>query len=132
MRKLLCVLSLAGAAALTASTAQAAYYYPVTVYPQYPVRTPAETTTGVVAGTAVGVGVSEGWFGSTVAGAALPAGAAGAAAVGGVAGIGAIALIDAATQPCRGFAALFGLNHGACVDGHYVGYGPRTRYRQPG
>lgn len=129
MRKLLSVLSLAAAAVFTASAAQAAYYYPVTVYPQYPARVQAETTTGVIAGTAIGVGVSEGWFGSTVAGAALPASAAGAAAVGGVAGIGAIALIDAATQPCRGFAALFGLNHGACVNGQYVGYGPRPRVR---
>jgi hypothetical protein len=130
MRKLLYALSIAAAAALTASTAQAAYYYPVTVYPAS--RAPAETTTGVAAGTVVGVGVSEGWWGASVAGAALPATAAGAAAVGGVAGIGAIALIDAATQPCRGFAALFGLNHGACVDGHYVGYGPHVRYRRHG
>ena len=51
----------------------------------------------------------------------LPTTAAGAAAVGGVAGVGAVALIDAAVQPCRGFHALFGMNHDECVNGVYVG-----------
>ena len=53
---------------------------------------------------------------------------AGAAVAGGVAGVGTIALIDAAVQPCAGFHALFGMNHGACVNGQYVGYdAPRHR-----
>ena len=82
---------------------------------------------GVVAGTVVGLGLTEGWWGAapTLGGAALPTTAAGAAVVGGVAGIGTLALIDAAAQPCRGFQALFGFNKEACVDGQFVGYGPR-------
>jgi hypothetical protein len=127
MRRIFCVLSLAAAAALSASTAQAAYYYP---YPAYNKKS-AELAAGAVGGTIAGVGVSQGWWGAAAA-AALPTTAAGAAAVGGVSGIGTVALIDAATEPCRGFAALFGLNRGACVDGHYVGYGPRAHYRQRG
>jgi hypothetical protein len=82
---------------------------------------------GVAAGTVVGVGLYEGWFSADAATIPIfPATAAGAATVGGVAGIGTIAMIDAATQPCRGFNALFGLNKGACVNGEYVGYGPRV------
>jgi|SRR5690242_8538381 hypothetical protein len=95
----------------------------VTVYGDYNPAAPAEVTTGAVAGTAVGVGVSEGWFGSTVAGAAIPAGTAGAVAAGGVAGVGAAAGIDAIVQPCRGFQALFGMNKDACVNGNFVGHG---------
>jgi hypothetical protein len=82
------------------------------------------------AGTVVGLGVSEGWWGATVAGTALPTSVAGAAAVGGVAGIGTVALIDAFTQPCYGFAALFDVNSGACVNGQYVGYQPRRVIRR--
>jgi hypothetical protein len=130
MRKILCVLSLAAAAALTASTAQAAegYYYP---YPAHD-RTAGEFGAGVVGGTIAGVGVSQGWWGATVAGAALPTTAAGAAAIGGVVGIGTVAVLDAALEPCRGFAAVFGLNKDACVDGHYVGYGPHPRAHERG
>ena len=86
---------------------------------------------GLAAGTVVGVGLYNGWFGAapTIAGGALPTTAAGAAAMGGVAGIGAVALIDGVAQPCRGFHALFGANREACVDGQYVGYAPRpARY----
>ncbi len=75
---------------------------------------------GVAAGTTVGVGVSEGW-GTAAATAALPATAVGAAAVGGVAGMGTVAAIDAMLEPCRGFAAMFNLSQGECVNGHYVG-----------
>jgi hypothetical protein len=68
----------------------------------------APVATGAVAGTVVGVGVSEAWFGSTVAGASLTGGAAAAATAGGVAGIAAIALIHSVTTPCHGF--LIGLD----------------------
>jgi hypothetical protein len=72
---------------------------------------------GIVGGTAIGLGVSEGWWGATVAGTtALPASTAGAAAVGGVAGIGGIALVDAAIQPCAGFHAMFLLNKQYCAE----------------
>ena len=89
-------------------------------YPQAPAD-PAAPIAGAAVGTAVGVGVYNGWFGSTLAGAALPTSTAGAVAFGGVAGIGTIALIHAATTPCRGFHALF--NMGGCVNGQFVGYG---------
>jgi hypothetical protein len=96
----------------------------VTVYGDYNPAAPAEVTTGAVAGTAVGVGVSEGWFGASGAigsSSAVAASTAGAATVGGVAGVGTVAALDAVIQPCRGFSALFGANKGACVNGHYVG-----------
>lgn len=127
MRKTLCMISLAVAAALATSTAEAAPYVDA---PNY--AAPAEATVGVIGGTVIGLGISEGWWGSTAAGATLPTTAAGAAALGGVAGIGAVAVVDAAVQPCRGFHAMFALNHGACENGHYVGYGPRVRYRRHG
>ena len=84
---------------------------------------------GAAVGTAVGVGLANGWYGAApaIAGTALPTTAAGAAAVGGVAGIGTVALIDGVVQPCRGFHALFGANREACVDGQYVGYAPRAQ-----
>jgi len=69
---------------------------------------------GVAAGTAFGLGISEGWWGAA-AGAALPATTAGAAAAGGVAGIGAVALVDAALQPCAGFHAMLDLNEQYCA-----------------
>ncbi len=95
---------------------------------------PAATTTGVAAGTVVGVGLTQGWWGSSAAAAALPASAAGAAVAGGVAGVGTIAMIDAATQPCRGFRALFSPfvpGPSGCANGEFVGYrvaeGPARR-----
>jgi hypothetical protein len=81
---------------------------------------------GAAAGTVLGVGLYNGWFSADAATIPIfPATAAGAAVSGGVVGVGTIALIDASVQPCRGFHALFGLNHGACADGEYVGYGAR-------
>jgi hypothetical protein len=88
----------------------------------------AELGTGAVAGTVVGLGVSEGWWGSTIGGAALPTTVAGAATVGGVAGVGTVAFLDSVIQPCRGFHALFGANRDACVNGEYVGYQPGPRH----
>ena len=87
----------------------------------------AEVAAGAVVGTVAGVGLYNGWWGSSATAAALGATAATSAAVGGVAGVGAIALIDAAIQPCRGFNALFGLNRDACWNGEYVGHRPRSR-----
>ncbi len=107
-----------------------AYDYAPPAYRHNDARVAAPAA-GVVGGTVAGVGVSEGWWG-TAATAALPTTAAGAAAVGGVAGIGAIAAVDFMLEPCRGFAAMFDLSDGECVNGHYVGYAqpPRPhRYR---
>lgn len=95
----------------------------------YPAHTVAPVA-GVVSGTVLGLGTSEGWWGSTVAGVALPTTVAGAAVVGGVAGVGTVALVDAALEPCRGFAAMFNLSHGECVDGHYVGDAPSRPVRR--
>jgi hypothetical protein len=80
---------------------------------------------GAAAGTAVGVGLYNGWYGSSAFIGSLPTTAAGAATVGGVAGVGTVAAIDSVFQPCRGFHALFGANKDACVNGDYVGYTPR-------
>lgn len=110
MRKLVCALSLAAATTLAVSSAQAAPEY---TYQDASGATAA--TVGVVGGTVFGLGLSEGWFGPTLAGATFPTTVAGAAAVGGVAGIGGIALVDAALQPCRGFHAMFGLNREYCA-----------------
>lgn len=90
----------------------------VTVYGDYNPAAPAEVTGGAIAGTAVGVGVSEGWFGASGAlgsSSAVAASTAGAATVGGVAGVGTVAAIDSVIQPCRGYQALFGLNQAACA-----------------
>ncbi len=124
MRKVLSVMAIAAATAIAVPAAsQAAPVYPSTA-------APAAVGAGVATGTVIGLGVSQGWWGATAAGAALPTSVAGAAAVGGVAGVGTIALIDAFTQPCRGFAALFDVNSGACVNGQYVGYQPRRVIRR--
>ena len=108
MRKALYAVSIAAIAAALATPSLAEPRYPDYVAP------PA----GAVGGTVVGLGLSEGWWGSSaaVAGTALPATVAGAAAVGGVAGIGGAALIDAAIQPCRGFQAMLLMNEQYCAD----------------
>lgn len=104
------------AATLTATGAQATRYdhhhHPlhVHVYKTRNHATPVDISLGVVGGTLAGVGISQDWWGATSAGVALPTTAAGAAAV-----------VDAVLQPCFGLQALFGLNHGACENGHYVG-----------
>lgn len=87
--------------------------------------TTGEVVAGAAVGTAVGVGVYQGWYGSGMTATALGATAGTAAVAGGIAGVGTIALIDAVIQPCRGFHAILGLNSGACANGEYVGYGPR-------
>jgi hypothetical protein len=123
MRKILPILTFAAAAAL----ATPALAEPDAINPNYgPTYYGAGPVLGgAVVGTAVGVGIYEGWFGTSAAVTALPTSAVGSAAVGGVAGIGTVALLDAAIQPCRGFHALLDLSHGQCVNGEYVGYAPR-------
>lgn len=117
MRKMLFAIPLA--AAVLATPALAQDYAPGPYYPAGPV------VAGAAVGTVAGVGLYNGWWGTSAAISAFPATAAGAAATGGVVGVGTIALIDAAVQPCRGFHALFGLNRDECVNGQYVGYQPR-------
>jgi hypothetical protein len=87
---------------------------------------------GATVGTLVGVGLYKSWFSGSFA-ASLPASAAGAATAGFVAGVATIALIDAATQPCKGFRALFSPFYNqpsGCVNGKYVGYAPRKKAKR--
>jgi hypothetical protein len=122
MRKILPILSIVAVAAL----ATPALAEPETVNPNYgSAYAVAPAAGGVAVGTVVGVGLYEGWFGTSAAVAVIPAALAGAATVGGVAGVGTVVLIDAAVQPCRGFHALLGMNEHECVNGEYVGDAPR-------
>jgi len=102
MRSTMLALSIVAAAALSTSASAQQRHDP------YDSTAAAPVAVGAVTGTVVGVGVSEAWFGSTVAGASLTGGAAGAAIAGGVAGIAAIVLIHSVTTPCQGF--LIGLD----------------------
>lgn len=123
MRKALCALPIV-AAAVFATPALAQPYE----YNDYAdARAAAPWVAGTAAGTAVALGAYHGWYTSWgAAGAALPTTAVGAAAVGGVAAIGTVAFVDGWMHPCRGFQALFDLNHGRCVNGQYVGDMPRS------
>lgn len=119
------LMAVAAAGILMSSSAFAAPYR----HHRYDPVAPAAVGTGAVVGTVAGVGAYNTWFGSSVAATALPTTAAGAVAVGGIAGIGTVVLIGAATEPCGGFHALFGMNKDACVDGHYVGPGNAPQAR---
>src|SRR5262249_48318214 len=85
----------------------------------------AELTAGAATGAVVGVGLANGWFGSGTALRRAAGTTAGAGGGGGGAGRGTVAALDGVVEPCSGFHALFGANHGACVNGQYVGYAPR-------
>lgn len=115
MRSIFKVLAVAATAAALSTPALAQM-----VDDRYPQQAYVAPVAGVAVGTVVGVGLYEGWFGSTTVIPALPATAAGAAAAGGVAGIGTVAAIDMVTQPCAGLNAFFGLNKAHCVNGQYV------------
>lgn len=126
MRKTITAVSFAALTAIALATPAMAQ--PRDTY--YPPENYAAPIAGAAVGTAVGVGLYNGWYGTTpaIAGSVLPTTVAGAVAVGGVAGIGTVALIDGVIQPCHGFQALFGANKDACVNGEYVGYAPPTRH----
>lgn len=124
MRKTLFALTAIGAMAMTApAMAQSKRDY-------NPAAGPA-LATGAVVGTAVGVSQYNGWwgnrwFGGTSLGSGLERTFAGSLATGFVTGVGTVVLIDAATQPCRGFRALFAPLRGAdhargCRGGEWVG-----------
>lgn len=123
MRKTLLILSAAATVAMTAPASAQTRYAPA--YPAWP------WVAGAAVGTAVGVGLYKGWYSGSFA-ASLPSSAAGAATSGFVAGVGTVALIDAATQPCKGFRALlspFAASPSGCVNGEYAGYVPRRARR---
>lgn len=122
MRKSLLVLTAAGALATTApAMAQPRDYNP---------GAPAAMGTGAVVGTAVGVGHYNRWWGNRWAKTnifpGLERSAAASATAGFIAGVATVAFIDAATQPCRGFRALFapfrGPDHArGCRGGEWIG-----------
>jgi len=124
MRKLITALSVAAIAAAALATPAMAR---MDNYRGSPVA--AEAVTGAAVGTALGIGLYQGWYGSGVLATSLGATAGTAAVVGGVAGVGTVALLDAAIKPCTGFHALFGMNRDECANGEYVGYAPRRAYR---
>lgn len=125
MNKFLPALTIAAAAALATPALAAPYYSMTDENPNYVTGYYVAPVAGAAAGTVVGVGLYNGWLGTSAAVTALPATVVGAAAVGGVAGVGTLVLIDAAVEPCRGFHALLDMSHGQCVNGEWVGYGPR-------
>ena len=75
---------------------------------------------GIATGTIIGVGLYNGWLGSSALATSLGSTALSSGVAGGVAGVGAAALIHAAVTPCTGFHALFGGQ--GCVNGQYVGH----------
>lgn len=121
MRKALYALPIAAAAAFAMPAMAQPAYGPGGPYPYEPYVAAAPWVAGAAVGTTVALGAYNGWFAGQFAGTSAAA-TAGAAALGGTAAIGAVALTDALLQPCRGFHAMFGLNHGACENGQYVGY----------
>lgn len=129
MRRALFALPLAAAAAF--ATPALAQPYGYNDYAYNDAAAAAPWVAGTAAGTTLALGAYNGWF-TGAAGAALPTSAVGAAAVGGVAAIGTVAFVDGWMHPCRGFQALFDLNHGRCVNGQYVGdQRERVSYREP-
>ena len=126
MRRFLPALTIAATAAL----ATPALAYPDDRYPVEP--NVVAPVAGAAVGTAVGVGLYNGWFSSSSAFvAAAPATAAGAAAVGGVAGIGTFALVDAFTHHCRGF-GIFVTPRNECINGVWIGDLPQRQVRRRG
>jgi hypothetical protein len=120
MQKVLVTLSAAAAALTLATSASAQDRYARNPAPY------AAPVVGAAAGTAVGLGLYNGWW----ANAAWPTTALGSAAAGFVVGAGTVAVIHAATTPCQGFHFLFGaFNNSAneCVNGRWVGPGARVQ-----
>lgn len=121
MRKTLLALTAAGAVVMTAPA----------MAQNYNRAAPAAAGAGVVVGTAAGVSQYNGWWGNrwfsnTSLGSGLERSFAGSLATGIVTGVATTALIDASTQPCRGFRALFAPFRGAdhargCRSGEWVG-----------
>jgi hypothetical protein len=120
MRKTLLALTAASAVAMSAPA----------LAQNYNRSAPAAVGTGAVVGTVVGVGHHEKWWGNRWARTNIFPGLersfAASATAGFVTGVATVALVDAATQPCRGFRALFapfrGTDHArGCRGGEWVG-----------
>lgn len=122
MRKVVMILSAVAALAVATPASAKTKYAPA--YPW---------VAGAAVGTAAGVALYNGWWTGSTVGKAIGASAVGSAAAGFVIGVGTIALIDAATQPCAGFRALFSPFYSqpsGCVNGKYVGYAPRKKAKR--
>lgn len=124
MRKIIPALAFAAVAAAALATPALAEMD--SVNPNY-ANSYAPIAGGALVGTAVGVGLYNGWYGSSAFVTSAGATAGTAVAVGGVAGVGTVALLDAAVQPCRGFHAMFLMNRDECANGQWVGDAPRRR-----
>ncbi|HMJ41619.1 MAG TPA: hypothetical protein VK522_04990 [Pseudolabrys sp.] len=121
MRRIIPALSIAAVAAAALITPASAEIDGVN--PNY---APAVVAGGALVGTAVGVGLYQGWYGSSAFVTAGGATAGTAAALGGVAGVGTIALLEGVTAKCHGFGVLW-TARSECVNGQWVGDGPRRR-----
>jgi hypothetical protein len=119
------ILMLSAAAAVFMAT-------PAMAHSHYHSKKVVVPVAGAVVGTVVGVGIYNGWFGSTVGGAVLPTTVGGAVAGGLLAGIGTVALLHATFTPCTGLQAVFSPffpgNARGCVDGKYVGHKHHHRH----
>lgn len=110
------IIALTAAAALTATAASPVLANPRHYHHQHNHGWVAPAA-GVAAGTVFGVGLHEGWWGTTFG--ARYASVGGSIAGGMIVGVATVAMIHAATTPCTGFHALFGGS--GCVNGQYVG-----------
>ena len=81
---------------------------------------------GAVVGTAVGVGLYNGWYGSSAFATSAGLTVGSAVAVGGVAGVGTVVLLEGITAKCHGFGVLW-TARSECVNGQWVGDGPQYR-----
>lgn len=120
MRKIVPALAFAAAIAAVATPAMAEIDG---VNPNY---APAAVATGAVVGTAVGVGLYNGWYGSSAFLTSAGATAGTAAVAGGVAGVGTVALLEGVTAKCHGFGVLW-TPRDQCVNGQWVGDMPAPR-----
>jgi hypothetical protein len=121
MRKIIPALTLAAVAAAALITPASAEVDGVN--PNY---APAVVATGAAVGTLAGVGLYQGWYGSSAFVTSAGATAGTAAAVGGVAGVGTVVLLEGLTAKCHGFGVLW-TARSECVNGQWVGDGPRRR-----
>ena len=120
MRKIIPALSLAVVAAAALITPASAEVDGVN--PNY---APA-VVAGAAVGTLAGVGLYQGWYGSSAFVTSAGATAGTAAAVGGVAGVGTVVLLEGLTAKCHGFGVLW-TPRSECANGQWVGDGPHRR-----
>ena len=130
MRNALYALPIIAAAAFATPAMAQPAYGPYGPYAYEPYASAAPWVAGAATGTTVALGAYNGWFGGQFAGTSAAA-TAGAAAIGGTAAIGAVAFVDGVLQPCRGFHAVFGLNHGACEERRTMSAMRRRRAPEP-